>query len=114
MNAISKEIRNMHTVQQLIDKELLNIREVNGIMTLFISFRLHSAMIDDERKLSRWYMRFIMHIGLYTPYQRYKNMLRHILTYINCMRSSKLNFLLLSPTELHKPLQPAYIQYDGE
>lgn len=86
MNAISKEIRNMHTVQQLIDKELLNIREVNGIMTLFISFRLHAAMIDDERKLSRWYMRFIMHIGLYTPYQRYKNMLRHILTYINCMR----------------------------
>lgn len=88
MNAINKEIRNMHTVQQLIDEELLNIREVNGIMTLFISFRLHAAMIDDERKLSRWYMRLIMRIGLYAPYQRYKNMLRHILMYINCMRWS--------------------------
>lgn len=79
-------IDNLFTVQDLIKKELLNIREVNGIITLFISMRLHAAMIDDERKLSRWYMRFIMRIGLYTPYKRYKNMLRHILMYINCMR----------------------------
>lgn len=86
MNAISKEIRNMHTVQQLIDKELLNIREQNGVITLFISMRLHAAMIDDERKLSHWYMRLMMRIGLYAPYRRYKNMLRHILMYINCMR----------------------------
>lgn len=78
----------MYTVQQLIDKELLNIREVNGIITLFISFRLHAAMIDDERKLSRWYMRLMMRIGLYAPYRRYKNMLRHILMYVNCMRWS--------------------------
>ena len=82
-------IRNMQTVEKLIDKELLNIREQNGVITLFISMRLHAAMIDDERKLSRWYMRLIMRIGLYAPYRRYKNMLRHILMYINFMRWSR-------------------------
>lgn len=84
-----EHIRNMQTVQRLIEEELLNIREQNGVITLFISIRLHAAMIDDERKLSRWYMRFIMRIGLYTPYQRYKNMLRNILMYINLMRWSR-------------------------
>lgn len=81
-------IGNLFTVHQLIEKELLNIREQNGVITLFISMRLHAAMIDDERKLSRWYMRLMMRIGLYAPYRRYKNMLRHILMYINCMRWS--------------------------
>ena len=84
-----EHIRNMQTVQQLIDEELLNIREQNGVITLFISMRLHAAMIDDERKLYRWYMRLIMRIGLYAPYRRYKNMLRHVLMYINCMRWSR-------------------------
>lgn len=84
-----EHIRNMQTVQRLIDEELLNIREQNGVITLFISFRLHSAMIDDERKLSRWYMRLMMRISLYASYRRYKNMLLHILIYINCMRWSR-------------------------
>ena len=81
-----EHIRSMKTVQRLIEEELLNIREQNGVITLFISMRLHAAMIDDERKLSRWYMRLIMRIGLYAPYRRYKNMLRHILMYINFKR----------------------------
>lgn len=84
-----EHIRNMQTVQRLIEEELLNIREQNGVITLFISMRLHAAMIDDECKLSRWYMRLFMRIGLYAPYSRYKNMLRHVLMYINCMRWSR-------------------------
>lgn len=84
-----EHIRNMQTVQRLIEEELLNIREQNGVITLFISMRIHASMIDDERKLSRWYMRLFMRIGLYAPYMRYKNMLRHVLMYINCMRWSR-------------------------
>lgn len=76
----------VHTIEDLIAAEQINIIQREEGYVLFISLSLHMAYTDDPLKSVSWKYRLLSRIGLYQPDERYRNFLYSVMHYINFHR----------------------------
>lgn len=76
----------VHTIEELIAADQINILQREEGYVLFISLSLHMAYTDDPLKSVGWKYRLLRRIGLYQPEERYRNFLYSVMHYINFHR----------------------------
>ena len=119
-NQVGKFLNAIHSIETLVQKDLLYIDYRKPYVAL--SLRLHLAYIDDEIKLMKWKYRLLKKLGLVERDARYKSFLQTVLTYINYRRGvegmpeysskQKLDFLVMNMDNTAPLFVGAYM--DGE